>query len=146
ASPWFLVFVCALALVVQAAVDHGLGDAAQQAIPDGSGLDALLAIAVIAAVLANLVNNVPATLVLLAALSATHSATPARLLAVLIGVNIGPNLTYTGSLATILWRKLVAAAQTEPRQWSFYGAALLTTPPALVLATVALWCTLQVFG
>ncbi|MET0920202.1 MAG: SLC13 family permease [Acidimicrobiia bacterium] len=146
ASPWFLVFVCALALVVQAAVDHGLGDAAQQAIPDGSGLAALLAIAVIAAVLANLVNNVPATLVLLAALSATHSATPARLLAVLIGVNIGPNLTYTGSLATILWRKLAAAAQTEPRQWSFYGAALLTTPPALVLATVALWCTLQVFG
>ena len=28
-------------------------------------------------------------------------------LAVLIGVNIGPNLTYTGSLATMLWRRVV---------------------------------------
>ena len=28
-------------------------------------------------------------------------------LAVLLGVNIGPNLTYTGSLATLLWRRIL---------------------------------------
>jgi arsenical pump membrane protein len=146
ASPRFLVFVAALAIVVDAAVGHGLGDAAERAIPDGASLLALLAIAVIGAVLANLVNNVPATLVLLGAVGATGAGSPARLLALLIGVNIGPNLTYTGSLATLLWRKAVRGAAVEPSHRSFYRAALLTTPPALVFATVALWCTIQVTG
>ncbi len=146
ASPRFLVFVAALAIVVDAAVGHGLGDAAQRAIPDGASVPALLTIALIGALLANLVNNVPATLVLLGAVGATGAGSPARLLALLIGVNIGPNLTYTGSLATLLWRKAVRGAAVEPSHRSFYRAALLSTPPALVLATVALWCTIQVTG
>ena len=54
--------------------------------------------------LANLLNNVPALLVLLPAAAA---AGPATVLAVLIGVNAGPNLTYTGSLATLLWRRVL---------------------------------------
>ena len=47
-------------------------------------------------------NNLPAVLVLLP-LAAPSGA--GAVLAVLIGVNIGPNLTYTGSLATLLWRR-----------------------------------------
>jgi arsenical pump membrane protein len=146
ASPRFLVFVAGLAIVVDAAVGHGLGDAAERVIPDGASLLALLAIALIGGVLANLVNNVPATLVLLGAVGSTGAGSPARLLALLIGVNIGPNLTYTGSLATLLWRKAVRGADVEPSHRSFFRAALLTTPPALLLATVALWCTIQVTG
>ena len=61
----------------------------------------------IAAVLANLINNLPATLVLLAALGASPAA--GAVLAILIGVNVGPNLTYTGSLATLLWRRVLHA-------------------------------------
>ncbi len=64
AAPGFLLFVLALAVVVQAAVDHGLGDAARDVLPAGDGLLALLGMAALAALLANLVNNVPATLVL----------------------------------------------------------------------------------
>ena len=65
----------------------------------GSGLAALLGIAALAAVLSNAVNNLPAVLVLLPLVSG-----PPAVLAVLIGVNIGPNLTYVGSLANLLWR------------------------------------------
>ena len=43
-SPRFLVFVAALAIVVDAAVGHGLGDAAERAIPDGASLPTLLTI------------------------------------------------------------------------------------------------------
>jgi arsenical pump membrane protein len=138
ASPRFLVFVAALAVVVDAAVGHGLGDLARDALPSGVSLIALLGIAAVAMVLANLVNNVPATLVLLGAIGPGSAP---RLLAMLIGVNIGPNLTYTGSLATLLWRTAVRRAGVEPRHRAFYRYALLATPLAVVLATVALWAT-----
>ncbi len=110
-APRFLLFVLALAVVVDAAVTHGLGDAARDVLPHGDDLPALLAMTGLAAVLANLVNNVPATLVLS---SVVPAGSTGLLLAMLLGVNVGPNLTYTGSLATLLWRRVVRAAGVEP--------------------------------
>jgi arsenical pump membrane protein len=72
--------------------------------PNGTSLGSLLLVAAIAAVLANLINNLPAVLLLLPAAAA---AGPGVVLAVLIGVNAGPNLTYVGSLATLLWRRVL---------------------------------------
>jgi arsenical pump membrane protein len=143
AAPGFLLFVVALAVVVQAAVDHGLGDAARDVLPTGAGLGALLGMALLGAVLANLVNNVPATLVLA---SVVPPGSTGLLLAMLLGVNVGPNLTYTGSLATLLWRRVVRAAGMEPSRGAFFRFALFATPLALVLSTLSLWLTLQVTG
>ena len=95
----------------------------------------------LAAVLANLVNNVPATLVLSSVMPAGSTG---QLLAMLLGVNVGPNLTYTGSLATLLWRRAVRAAGVEPSRRAFFRFAVIATPAALVLSTVMLWLTLQV--
>jgi len=46
-------------------------------------------------------------------------------------------------LATLLWRRVLAAGgiQVQPREFLWLG--LLSVPPALVLATVALWLTLR---
>jgi arsenical pump membrane protein len=74
-------------------------------IPQSTTLAALFGLALVAAALANLMNNLPAMLVLL---PLTIPVGPGAALAVLIGVNIGPNLTYAGSLATLLWRRVVA--------------------------------------
>ncbi|HEY3722586.1 MAG TPA: SLC13 family permease [Acidimicrobiia bacterium] len=137
----FVGFVAALSLVVAAAQDDGLGDAVAHLVPSGAGFAALLGIAVLGAVLANLVNNLPATLILLAAIPT--GAVP-QLLALLVGVNVGPNVTYTGSLATLLWRREVRASGVEPRRRAFYRFAFLATPLALVGAVAALWLTLQV--
>ena len=90
-----------------------------------------------------LVNNVPATLVLA---SVVPSGSTALLLAMLLGVNVGPNLTYTGSLATLLWRRVVRAAGVEPSRGAFFRFALVSTPLALALATLSFWLTLQVTG
>ena len=73
-------------------------------LPGGDTLLALLGIAAVAAVLSNIVNNLPAVLVLLPLVTASG---PAAVLAMLLGVNIGPNLTYVGSLANLLWRSVV---------------------------------------
>ncbi|MFJ9722185.1 arsenic transporter [Streptomyces sp. NPDC101209] len=142
-SPAFLAFVLALGIVVRAVVDNGLADALDRVVPSGSGLLALLGIAVLAAVLANLINNLPAVLVLL---PLTAAAGPGAVLAVLLGVNIGPNLTYAGSLATLLWRRIVHRHEHEVGLGEFTRLGLLATPAALVPAVAALWLSLQVAG
>jgi len=95
---------------VRAVTAHGLGRAIGALLPAGASLPALLAVAAVAAALANLINNLPAVLVLLP-LAVPSGA--GAVLAVLADVNIGPNLTYTGSLATLLWRPLRVAARTS---------------------------------
>lgn len=141
ASPAFLAFVLALGVVVRAVVDNGLAKALGHVVPTGSGLLALLGIAALAAVLANLINNLPAVLVLLP-LSA--AAGPGAVLAVLLGVNIGPNLTYAGSLATLLWRRIVHRHGHDVHLGHFTRLGLVATPAALVSAVAALWLSLQV--
>jgi arsenical pump membrane protein len=132
-DPLFCVFVLALGVLVAGVGAHGLTGALAAVLPDGTTLPELLAVAGIAAVLANVVNNLPATLVLVAALG---PAPPALVLAVLLGVNIGPNLTYVGSLATLLWRRILPR---PPRLQTFTVLGLLTVPLCLTAATTALW-------
>ena len=145
ANPLFLAFVAALGIVVQAATEHGLQEALTSALPSDQtllALLALLAVAALAAVLANVINNLPATLLLLGALGA--QAPVATVLAVLIGVNIGPNLTYTGSLATLLWRRILHDRGQQPSLRRFTVLGLATVPLCLVLSVVALWLGVSV--
>jgi arsenical pump membrane protein len=139
----FLVFVLALGIVVQAVVDNGLSAAVGDLVPGGSSLPALLGVAAVAAILANVVNNLPAVLVLLPLAAAGG---PGPVLAVLIGVNIGPNLTYVGSLATLLWRRIARDHKTQPSLGEFTRLGLLTVPVCLVLAVLALWAGLRLTG
>ncbi|MFF8716308.1 SLC13 family permease [Streptomyces sp. NPDC015184] len=143
AHPLFCLFVLALGVVVRAVVDNGLGAGIDAFLPDGSSLPELLAVAAAAAVLANLINNLPAILALLPVVAA---AGPGPLLAALIGVNLGPNLTYVGSLATLLWRRILHAHGTAPELGEFTRLGLLTVPATLGASTVALWGALQLIG
>ena len=137
----FLVFVLGLGIIVAAASDHGLATAVRTVLPDGGSLPDLLGIAAVSAVLANLVNNLPAILIL-APVAAPAGHGP--VLAALVGVNVGPNLTYVGSLATLLWRRLLRAEDAEVNLAQFHRLGALTVPAALVAATVLLWSVLQV--
>ncbi len=139
----FLGFVLSLGVVVAAVVDNGLAEAMRAIVPAGTGLLDLLGWAGLAALLANLVNNLPAALVLLPLAAA--SGTPAAL-AVLIGVNVGPNLTYVGSLATLLWRRIVRAHDHDAPLGEFTALGLLATPVAILAATTALWLVTSLMG
>ncbi|WP_372481864.1 SLC13 family permease [Streptomyces fuscigenes] len=143
ASPLFCLFVLALGVVVKAVVDNGLGDGIGAILPEGSSLGALLAVAGVAAALANVINNLPAVLALLPVV-APWGAGP--VLAALIGVNLGPNLTYVGSLATLLWRRILHEHGTEPALGHFTRLGLITVPATLVAATAGLWAALRVVG
>ncbi|MEY9892011.1 arsenical pump membrane protein [Catenulispora sp. MAP5-51] len=143
ASPFFCAFVLALGIVVKAATGSGLGAHAGDLLPQGSSFLPLLGTACVAAVLANVVNNLPATLVLLPAAAA---AGPATLLAVLLGVNLGPNLTYVGSLATLLWRRVLTSHGEQVSLATYTRLGLIAVPATLVTATVALWAAVAVIG
>jgi arsenical pump membrane protein len=141
ASPGFCLFVLALAVVVEGVTKHGLGHVLHTVVPDGTGLLALLGAAFVAAVVANVVNNLPATLALIPIVAAQ----PALVLAVLIGVNVGPNATYGGSLATLLWRRLLPD-ETKPEAAEFHLLGILTVPVIMLVATIALWGGYQLIG
>jgi arsenical pump membrane protein len=143
ASVPFLAFVLALGIVVAAVTSNGLAAAMGQLVSAGASLPALLATAALAAAVANLINNLPAVLVLLP-LAAPAGA--GAILAVLIGVNIGPNLSYTGSLATLLWRRVLREHGTQPALGEFTRLGLLTVPAALALSVLALWAGLHITG
>ncbi|MGV0626877.1 SLC13 family permease [Mycolicibacter minnesotensis] len=143
ANPAFLVFVLALGVVVRAVVDNGLGDQMGAVLPSGSGLPALLGIAVVAAVLANVVNNLPATLVLVPLVA---PGGPVAVLAVLIGVNIGPNLSYTGSLSNLLWRRVLRRHQVAAGVGEYTRLGLCTVPATLLVAVLALWAGARLLG
>jgi arsenical pump membrane protein len=140
-EPGFLIFVLGLGVIVAAASANGLDSAVRAVLPAGGSLPDLLAIAALSAILANLVNNLPATLILVP-VAATAGTGP--VLATLIGVNVGPNLTYVGSLATLLWRRILRAEDSDVELGEFVRLGALTVPASLVLATVLLWVGLQV--
>jgi len=88
---------------------------------------------VLIALVCNAVNNLPAGLV---ASSAIHLAHPPHAVvdALLIGVDLGPNLSITGSLATILWLTAIRREGETVGFWRFLGAGALVMPPALLAA------------
>ena len=138
----FLAFVLCLGVVVDAVMLHGLDSAMREVLPTGNTLLALLGIAAVAAVLSNIVNNLPAVLVLLPLVAASG---PAAVLAVLLGVNIGPNLTYVGSLANLLWRGVVRR-DLKTGFGEFTRIGLCTVPLTLVVSVIGLWLGIKVFG
>ncbi len=93
---------------------------------------------IIIALACNLFNNLPTGLI--AATTLHGAAMPAHLTgAVLIGVDLGPNLSVTGSLATILWLIALRRQGENVAALQFLKLGVLIMPPALLLALGALW-------
>ncbi|MEO8713852.1 MAG: arsenic transporter [Acetobacteraceae bacterium] len=130
------VLVEALAATgVLAALAHALHDLAQRS-AEATAWGAGIALAIVT----NLMNNLPAGLI---AGRAVHDAGVGHAIngAVLIGVDLGPNLSVTGSLATILWLTALRREGVEVSAWQFLKLGILVMPPALVLALGALLLT-----
>ena len=90
------------------------------------------------AVACNLVNNLPAGLIAGSVVRMAEVPVPIQS-AVAIGIDLGPNLSVTGSLATILWLIAVRRAGENVTAWQFLRVGAIAMPVALVLALGALW-------
>ena len=87
----------------------------------------------------NIANNLPVGLVA-GSVAVNGHLPPPVMSAMLIGVDLGPNLSVTGSLATILWLVALRREKIDVTAWRFLKIGVLVTPPALVAAlAAAIW-------
>jgi arsenical pump membrane protein len=85
----------------------------------------------------NLMNNLPAGLI--AGTAATSGALPdAVRSAIAIGIDLGPNLSVTGSLATILWLNALRREGEHVSAGQFLRVGMVAMPLALVAALACL--------
>jgi arsenical pump membrane protein len=128
--PSFALLVLALGVAVAAVSTGFLGDLVEGLVPSGTSFAELLALAALATVLATLLTNLSAT-ILLVPLVAPLGTT--AVLAALLGLNIGSGLTWTGSLANLLWRRTLVHSGRPVRSASFHRVSLAITPVSLFL-------------
>ncbi|HLW90089.1 MAG TPA: arsenic transporter [Roseiarcus sp.] len=151
-SPWPIVkdiswsvlpLVAGLFVLVEALDETGVIAAlartasqhAARSIPlTAAGAGALVAFA------CNLMNNLPLGLIVGSTVAADHLPQPIAA-AALIGVDLGPNLSITGSLATILWLVALRREGEGIGAWGFLKLGAIVMPPALIGALLTLMLT-----
>lgn len=138
-----LGLVAALFVLVDAVESIGALKMTQAALHSAEWLgtfDGPLVTASCVAVLNNLVNNLPLGLIAGSTLTATHSH---GLItdAVLIGVDLGPNLSVTGSLATILWLLALRKDGLDVSATDFLKVGAIAMPAALAASMLGAFAT-----
>ncbi|MFL6593281.1 MAG: arsenic transporter [Luteimonas sp.] len=149
-SPWpmlkgvswgVLALVAGLFVLVQGLQRTGVVPALSASLQWAAGTASVGATAWVAgicvAIACNLVNNLPMGLIAGSAVNAAH-VDPAIQGAITIAVDLGPNLSVTGSLATILWLTALRREGIEVSAWQFLKFGMLVMPVALMLAIAAL--------
>ena len=94
--------------------------------------------ALVVALVSNGMNNLPVGLMSGAAIRhAQETSVVAH--AILIGVDLGPNLSVTGSLATILWLIALRREKVEITAREFFKIGMIAMPVALIGSLLVLW-------
>jgi arsenical pump membrane protein len=138
---WSVIpLVAGLFVVIEAVNGAGAQDLAVAALQDMKSwppASAALSSAFGLAAASNLMNNLPSGLISGNAVQVAH-ATGVLRDSVLIGVDLGPNLSVTGSLATILWLIAIRREGQSVGFWQFLRYGVCVMPPALALAVLTL--------
>lgn len=135
-----LSLVAALFILVNAVESIGVLQYVREALHWVQGLPQAVGVvttAFIVGIANNIINNLPLGLLAGAVL---HNAHVKDLLvnAVLIGVDLGPNLSVTGSLATILWLLALRREKLDVSFADFLKVGILTMPTALLASVIGL--------
>jgi len=137
---WGVLPLVAGLFVLVEALDHTGAVAALagelRRLADGAPRFAGWVAGLVVALACNLTNNLPAGLIAGATVQGAQ-APPDVASAVLIGVDLGPNLSVTGSLATILWLYALRREAMKVDALQFLKVGALVTAPALIAALAA---------
>lgn len=136
-----LLLVAGLFVLVQGLQDTGVVARLASALQSGTRVapDATAwSVGVALALACNLVNNLPLGLIAGSAVNSVH-VDPLLRGAVTIAIDVGPNLSVTGSLATILWLTAIRREGEDISALGFLRRGALVMPVALLAALAALW-------
>ncbi len=135
-----LPLVAGLFVMVEALVKTGviaeLSALLHQAVAQ-SPAKAMWLVGIATAIADNVANNLPVGL-LAGSVAASDHLPQQVTAAILIGVDLGPNLSVTGSLATILWLVALRREEIHVSAWQFLKLGWIVMIPALLLALAAL--------
>ncbi|WP_130392783.1 arsenic transporter [Cupriavidus agavae] len=138
-----LPMVAGLFVLVAGLSQTGLTDQLAYWVRELSTRDGAAAVAgagvagVLVGLVSNVVNNLPAGLFAASALAAGHASDTVTA-AVLIGVDLGPNLSVTGSLATLLWLTALRREGHNIGAGTFLKTGAIVMPLALLPALAVL--------
>ena len=148
-SPWpvlrdvswgVLPLVAGLFILVESVEQTGVLRVMARMLHDAAAVsprETALGAGAIVAFASNLLNNLPTGLV--AATVSQNADVPLQVTGgLLIGVDLGPNLSVTGSLATILWLIALRREGEAVTAWQFLKLGIIVMPPALLAALVLL--------
>jgi len=151
-SPWsvlkeiswgVLPLVAGLFVLVEALDHTGVTTALGRLLSDaaaGSANGAAWETGLVLALASNLMNNLPVGLISGSVMAVDH--VPSHITAAaLIGIDLGPNLSITGSLATILWLAAIRREGQEVGAWRFLRLGAVVMFPALVMSVMTLMVT-----
>jgi arsenical pump membrane protein len=141
-----IALVAALFILVEAVESIGALNFSQHALLAAQHLVApvaALTVGFTVAIANNLVNNLPLGLIAANTLTLTHTQGLLRDVT-LIAIDLGPNLSVTGSLATILWLLALRREGLNVTFFDFLKVGLLAMPVAL-LASIAASLSITLF-
>jgi arsenical pump membrane protein len=141
-----IALVAALFILVEAVESIGALNFSQHALLAAQQLVApvaALTVGFTVAIANNLVNNLPLGLIAANTLTLTHTQGLLRDVT-LIAIDLGPNLSVTGSLATILWLLALRREGLNVTFLDFLKVGLLAMPVAL-LASIAASLSITLF-
>lgn len=140
-----LVLVAGLFVLVAGMDATGLLDVTRRAVqaliqwPPWLGV---LAAGGVPALAANAMNNLPAGLIAGSSATSLHGHDAVRS-AIAIGIDLGPNLSVTGSLATVLWLIALRREGIAVDAGTFLRTGIAVMPPALLLALESILITMR---
>ena len=129
------MFVLLDAVVHEGAVAWALGALHEEA--RHGALSALLSATFGSALAANVFNNLPVAVI--SGAVAAHGIGSPLAYALIAGVDLGPNMTTTGSLATILWLGIVRSRGFRVSPFEYLRLGVLIVPLSLVVTSLWLW-------
>ncbi|HEY9713844.1 MAG TPA: ArsB/NhaD family transporter, partial [Chroococcales cyanobacterium] len=89
----------------------------------------------------NLINNIPMALLSISVLNELPGSGITSQLGAILGCNLGPNITITGSLATMLVISSARKRGADLSAYEFFKAGVWITPLLLIAGSVVLWLT-----
>ena len=139
-----LLLVAGLFVMVDAVESQGALSLTQRWLAWASSLGQNLGTMVVGfavGIVNNIVNNLPLGLIAGGTIQAAHTK---GLIAnvVLIGVDLGPNLSVTGSLATILWLLILRERDVEVSGLDYFKVGMVVTPVMLFAGALTIWLML----